>query len=106
MKILVTRNRIIKEFAKEIADLQKKADEIYYRDKAEKKNDNELSSFILDKVQPLKEMCQRLGICNEVYAEAYKIYDFRNSGKEGYSLVDGKIIMTAKDDKKGKHRQE
>jgi hypothetical protein len=40
-------------------------------------------------------MCQTLGIAEQVYEEAYKIYDFRNSGKEGYGLKDGKIVKTA-----------
>ena len=36
-------------------------------------------------------MCKTLGIVKQSYDEAYKIYDFRNSGKSGYGLVDGKI---------------
>ena len=39
-----------------------------------------------------QEMAIKLGICEEVYQEAYKIYDFRNSGKTGYTLKDGKIV--------------
>jgi hypothetical protein len=92
MKILVRRKTIIKEFAKKIADIQKRADEIYYRDNPPKKNNNELAAWITDKVIPLKEMCQGLGIVKQVYEEAYKIYDFRNSGKTGYTLIDGKIV--------------
>lgn len=87
MNILVTRKTIIKEFAKEIAKLQKEADEWFYI----KKNKMH-SSWILDQVLELKEFATRLGIVNQVYTEAYKIYDFRNSGKAGYILKDGKIV--------------
>ena len=94
MKFLVTRKTIIKEFAKQIADLQQRADKEYYKPHlknykpVEGKNDH--ASWILDQVNPLKRMCQHLGIVTKVYEEAYKIYDFHNSGKVGYGLVDGK----------------
>lgn len=92
VRFLVTRKRIVKEIAESIANLQKRADEIYYRDKLPKENNNELSSFILEQVQPLKDFAMKLGICEKVYQEAYKIYDFRNSGRTGYTLRDGKIV--------------
>jgi hypothetical protein len=43
-----------------------------------------MSSYTLDKVIPLRDMCRDLGIEKQVYEEAYKIYDFRNSGKDDY----------------------
>jgi len=92
MKIIVLRKTMIKLFAREIADLQKRADEIYYRDNPPQAGKNDHASWLLDQVIPLKEMCQGLGIVKQVYKEAYKIYDFRNSGKAGYKLVDGKIV--------------
>jgi hypothetical protein len=92
MFILTTRKRIIKEFAKQIANLQKRADEVYYKDNPPKENENDHASWLLDQVIPLQKMCRELGISNKVYEEAYKIYDFRNSGKIGYTLMNGKII--------------
>lgn len=91
MKLFITKKRLIKEFAIKIADLQKRSDESYYRDNPPKKNRNEHASWLLDQIIPLKEMCLKLGIFEQVYAEAYKIYDFSNSGKDGYTLKDGKI---------------
>ena len=95
MNVLVRRKTIIKEFAKEIARLQKEADEWYYI----KKNKMH-SSWILDQVLELKEFATKLGIVNQVYSEAYKIYDFRNSGKSGYTLKDGKIVKYVTAEKK------
>jgi hypothetical protein len=79
MKFFITRKRLIKEFARQIAILQKKADKWYYIH-----SDQSMSSYTLDKVIPLRDMCRDLGIEKQVYEEAYKIYDFRNSGKDDY----------------------
>ena len=68
------------------AELQKTADEWYYV-----RNNQDHSSWLLDQIIPLKEMINKMGIGNKVYIEAYKIYDFRNSGKKEYILKDGKI---------------
>jgi hypothetical protein len=76
---LIKKKSIIKEFAAKIAELQKKADVYYYI-----KNDQESSSRSLEQVTPIKNLAISLGICKEVYDEAYKIYDFKNSGKKGY----------------------
>ena len=92
MKFLVTRKTIIMEFAIELARLQKEADIWYYI----RKNKNH-SSWLLDQVEELKYFASKLGICNKVYEEAYKIYDFRNSCKKGYDLIDGKIKLVAGD---------
>lgn len=78
-KLFWSRKEIIKEFAKEIAELQMKADKWYYV-----KNNQEMSNWVLDKAQEIKEWCIRLGICKEVYQEAYKIYNFRDSGKKDF----------------------
>ena len=88
LKLIATRKRIIKEFAIKIAELQRKADEWYYN-----RNDQKHSSWLLDQIIPLGEMINKMGISKKVYIEAYKIYDFRNSGKKGYILKDGKIIV-------------
>jgi len=92
MFIFVTRRKMVREFARQIARLQKRADEFYYKDNPPKKNKNNHVSWILDQVYPLQKMCKELGIEKQVYKEAYKIYDFRNSGKTGYTLVNGKIV--------------
>jgi predicted MPP superfamily phosphohydrolase len=77
---LTRKKTIIKVFAKELARLQKRADKYYYID-----NDQDMSSYMLDRVIPLKDLTNKLGITNKVYDEAYKIYDFRNSGEKDYS---------------------
>lgn len=87
MNILIRRKTIIKEFAKELARLQKRADEWFYL-----KNDQKQADWILTKVEGIRGLSINFGICEEVYREAYKIYDFRNSGKPGYTLKDGVIV--------------
>lgn len=77
---LIRKKTIIKVFAKELARLQKRADKYYYID-----NDQDMSSYMLDRVIPLKDLTNKLGITNKVYDETYKIYDFRNSGEKDYS---------------------
>ena len=79
MKIIIFRKTIIKVIAKDIAEYQRKADYFYYI-----KKDKDMSNFELDKVTPLKYLSNKLGITKKVYEEAYKIYDFRNSGKKGF----------------------
>lgn len=80
MKIFITRKKLIKKFAEEMARLQIEADRFYYINK-----DNKMSDFVLNYASELKDFSKRLGICNEMYQEAYKIYDFRNSGKKDYT---------------------
>lgn len=86
-KFIIIRGRVIEELAQQLARLQKKADYWYYQ-----MNDRDHSSWLLDQVYPLKEFATKLGICEEVYERAYEIYDFRNSGKDGYTLKNGKIV--------------
>lgn len=78
-KLFWTRKQLIKAFAKQIADLQMKADRWYYVN-----HDQKMSSYFLDKVFAIRGMTHILGITEKVYEEAYTIYDFRNSGKEGF----------------------
>ena len=92
MKFLVTRKSIISEFAKELAKLQQEADRYYYIRK-----DKNHSSWLLDQAQEISSFASKLGISKQVYEEAYKIYDFRNSGKKGYDLINGKITLIAGD---------
>lgn len=87
MKVLTTRKTIIKEFAEELARIQREADIWYYL-----KNDKNHSDWLLVKADEIKNFAIRLNICKEVYNEAYKIYDFRNSGRKGYTLKSGIIV--------------
>ena len=84
---MITKKTIIKCLAKKISSLQKNADHYYYVRK-----DKNHSSWLLDQVGPLIEIAEELGIAKQVYKEAIKIYDFRNSGKQGYTLINGKIV--------------
>jgi hypothetical protein len=70
---VVRRKNIIKEFARELAGLHKAAD-IYY-------NDSETKTWLIDKESALFDLALRLDIVDEVYEEAYKIYDFRKTAR-------------------------
>lgn len=88
MKILelIEKKELINEFAKEMARLQKKADKYYYIE-----NDINMSDYVLIYATELKEFATKLGICEEMYQEAYKIYNFKNSGKTGYKLSEKEL---------------
>lgn len=98
---IVTRKAIIEKFAQQIVTLQRKADIWFY----ERNNQNH-SSWLLDQVEAVKDLAIELGICDEVYKRAYEIYDFRNSGKKGYTLKYGKIVKCNSDDKTAEHNTE
>lgn len=87
IKFITTRKTIIKAFAQQLAEYQRQADIWYYE-----RNDKEMSSYMCGNALTIKEMADRLGICSEVYNRAYEIYDFRNSGRKGYTLKNGKIV--------------
>ncbi len=76
----IEKEELIKEFAKEMARLQKKADRYFYID-----NNIEMSDFVLNYATELKDFASKLGICEEMYKEAYKIYNFKDSGKKSYT---------------------
>lgn len=75
----IERKELIGKFAKEMARLQKKADKYYYINK-----DIGMADFVLNYATEVKELAIKLGICEEMYQEAYKIYDFRQSGRREY----------------------
>lgn len=75
----IDRKELIEKFAKEMARLQKKADKFYYIE-----NNAEMADFNLIYATEVKELAIKLGICEEVYQEAYKIYNFKESGKKEY----------------------
>lgn len=84
MKFFITKRKLVNEFAKELAYLQIRADWWYYASKIEDEERQNMSSKMLDDVTELRCICSKLGIMKEVYAKAYKIYDFRNSGKKDF----------------------
>lgn len=96
LRFITTRKRIIREIAENIADIQRRADVEYYKPHLKnykpEANENDHASWLLDKVFPLRDLAEKLGIRKEVYEEAYKIYDFHDSGRAGYTLKDGKIV--------------
>lgn len=84
MKFFITKRKLVNEFAKELAYLQIRADWWYYASKIEDEERQNMSSKMLDDVTELRCICSKLGIMKEVYEKAYKIYDFRNSGKKDF----------------------
>ena len=89
MRLFITKKKLVKKLAEELAYLQIRADWWYYCFPGEKVDGDitkqDMSSKELDAVTELRCICNDLGILKEVYDEAYKIYDFRNSGKKDYS---------------------
>lgn len=88
MKLLITRKKMIRTFAEELAYLQIRADWWYYCFPKEMVVENttkqDMSDQMLSDVSELRRVCDAFGILKEVYNEAYKIYDFRNSGKHSF----------------------
>ena len=102
MKLFISRKKVIKALAEELAYLQIRADWWYYCFAGGKEPDfvidedtgttiRDMSSGELDLVIEVRAIASKFGILSEVYEEAYKIYDFRNSGKGGF-LVDTELI--------------
>lgn len=81
MKVLefIEKKELISKFAEEMARLQKKADKYYYIE-----DNKEMADYVLIYAVELKNFASKLGISDEMYHEAYTIYDFRNSGKKDY----------------------
>ena len=79
IKWFISRKEIIKRFAKEVAYLHISADYWYYIQESQ-----DMSDMILEREFEIKDFAHILGIQKKVYEEAYKIYDFRNSGKKGF----------------------
>lgn len=81
LRLFITKKKLVKKFAEELAYLQIRADWWFYVASGDKKENQNMSNMELEGVTELRCICSDLGILNEVYDEAYKIYDFRNSGK-------------------------
>lgn len=90
MRFFITKKKLIKKLAEELAYLQIRADWWYYCfsseivDKDNNITKQDMSSSELDLVTEVKVIAKEFGILSEVYKEAYKIYDFRNSGKKDF----------------------
>lgn len=82
----IEKKELVSKFAKEMARLQKKADRYYYVE-----DDKDMASHALTYATELKDFASKLGICEEMYDEAYKIYDFRKSGKKDYVLSEEQL---------------
>lgn len=92
---LITKKRLIKTLAEELAYLQIRSDWWYYcfadgknpdyvLDKETGITVQDMASSQLEFVTEVKTIAMRLEILPNVYEEAYKIYDFRNSGKKDF----------------------
>lgn len=86
-EVTIPKSTVVRTMANELACCQRIADKRFYED-----GDQEGSSMMLMQASAIKDLASELGVCGEVYAFAYQIYDFRNSGKAGYTLKDGKIV--------------
>ena len=84
MRLFITKKKLVKKFAEELAYLQIRADWWFYVASGDKEENQNMSNSQLEGVTELRCICHDLGILSEVYDEAYKIYDFRNSGKKDY----------------------
>lgn len=84
VRLFITKKKLIKKFAEELAYLQIRADWWFYVAGGDKEENQNMSNSQLEGVTELRCICHDLGILGEVYDEAYKIYDFRNSGKKNY----------------------
>lgn len=79
MYSVVKIETLISKLSYELAYLQCRADWWYYY-----QGDQDMSSFMLDKVNELDDIANQFGVLDEVYQGALRIYDFSKSGKEGY----------------------
>ena len=84
MRLFISKKKLVKKFAEELAYLQIRADWWYYVSQVKEEERQNMSSMQLDRVTELRCICHDLGIIEEVYKEAYKIYDFKNSGKKDF----------------------
>ena len=90
MKLIVTKKKLIKTLAEELAYLQIRADWWYYCfsseivDKENNITKQDMASSQLDLVTEVRAIAKEFSILSEVYTEAHKIYDFRRSGKKDF----------------------
>ena len=87
------KKMLVETIANELACCQKMADVAWYV-----KNDQNESSRLLNNASVIKELANMMAIGGDVFERACQIYDFRNSGKEGYTLKDGKIVKVEQEE--------
>lgn len=80
-------NDFISTMAKYVAYLARQADTYFYE-----KNEQDMVDYFMTKLDTARDICAMFKCIPDVWAEAKKIYDFSNSGREGYTLKDGKIV--------------
>ena len=104
--LFIRKKRLIKTLAEELAYLQINADWWYYcfcsnpyrvLDENTGVTVQDMSSSNLDLVTGVIAIAVEFGILPQVYEEAYKIYDFRNSGKKDF-VADTELIEKLKRD--------
>ena len=104
--LFIRKKKLIKTLAEELAYLQINADWWYYcfaggsnpdkvLDESTGITVRDMSSSNLDLVTEVRAIAKELGILPQVYEESYKIYDFRNSGKEDF-VADTELIKKLK----------
>ena len=85
--MILTKRKLVKKFAFELAYLQMKSDEWLYLN-----HNQNLSDYYLRAVSELRAVIVLLNLpIKKIYEEAKKIYDFTNSGKNGYEPDPQKI---------------
>ena len=72
LSIKIYRKSIIKNFARELAGLHKASDMFYSESGA-------ITNLVWDQENQIYELALRLNIVDEMYEEAYKIYDWRKT---------------------------
>lgn len=89
---VINKSKLTEQCAYEMAARQNEADWWYYV-----LHDQEMSSYILDTLVTFHDLINRLGIFDNVYRRALEIYDFSQSGRDGY-VPDLDIIERFHDD--------
>ena len=84
MRLFITKKKLIKKLAEEMAYLQIRADWWYYVSELSAVTRKEMSSNMIKEYNEVRRICYKLGILRKTYNEALKIYDFRESGRKDY----------------------
>lgn len=88
--MFIGKKKLINILAEELAYLQIRADWWFYTwehefvDKENNITKQDMSDSELQLVTEVRNIAARFSILPEVYNEAYKIYDFRNSGSSDF----------------------
>ena len=80
----------ITKMARYVAYCHRMADAWYYSGKDD--SEQSMVDLFMTRCDTAGDICAMFGCIPDVWREAKKIYDFTNSGREGYTLRDGKIV--------------